>query len=143
VRLARNDWDPSRFVVAGDKRADPATVPDELHVVRRATGYDGQFFYRLALNPFTHRETEHGITFDAAPARHQRILYPLIVWALARTHIASVPWLLIGVTVAAYAGLGFVGGLLAETLGRRALWGLAVPLYPGFIVSLALDLAEI
>jgi hypothetical protein len=142
ARLAHFDGDPSRFVVAGDKYANPAEVPAELHVQRNSTGYDGQFFYRLSRAPFRRERTDFGITFDAAPARQQRIAYPLVVWALHRLGIGSVPWLLIIVNLACYAGLGLVAALIARDLKRSPWWALVVPLYPGFIVTTALDLAE-
>lgn len=143
ARLAHFGWDASRFVNAGDRYVDATRAPSELHVARDATGYDGQFYYRLARDPFSTRTTVDGIRFDAAPARHQRIFYPLLVWALSRTHVTSVVWLMIVVNVLAYTALGLVGGLLAMRFDRNPLWGLALPLYPGFIVALALDLADV
>jgi len=129
-------------VGAGDKYADPARVPADLDVQRHATGYDGQFFYRLSLDPLSREQTEFGIKFDSASARHQRILYPLLIWILSRSHVRSTTSLLIMVNVASYAGLGFLGALFAREFGRSSWWGLIVPLYPGFIVTTALDLAE-
>ena len=38
-------------------------------------GYDGQFFYRLALRPWTQTRTEFGITFDEPAYRQQRLVY--------------------------------------------------------------------
>ena len=142
ARLVHFDGDPSRFVVAGDKYANPTEVPAELHVQRNSTGYDGQFFYRLSRAPFADERTDFGITFDAGPARQQRIAYPLLVWTLHRLGLGSVPWLLIIVNLACFAGLGFMGALIARDLNRSPWWGLIVPLYPGFIVTTALDLAE-
>jgi hypothetical protein len=40
-------------------------------------GYDGQFFYRLALNPLNFRHTAYGITMDR-PYRYMRIGYPVV-----------------------------------------------------------------
>jgi len=140
-RLAHFNWDPSRFVNAGDRYVHLA--PSELYVAPNASGYDGQFYYRLARAPFSTAEVGDGIRFDAAPARQQRIGYPLIVWTLHRLGIGPVPWLLIAVNVIAYAGIGLVGAGLARDLGRNPWWGSVIPLYPGFVLSIALDLAEI
>jgi hypothetical protein len=43
-------------------------------------GYDGQFFYRLALEPFSTAERVDGIAFDAPAYRQQRIGYPLLAF---------------------------------------------------------------
>jgi hypothetical protein len=39
------------FAVAGDRFVDPALTPDRLPVTAESGGYDGQFVYRLALEP--------------------------------------------------------------------------------------------
>ena len=39
--------------------------------------------------------------------------------------------------------LGLLGGLAAQEAGRHALWGLIVPGFPGFVMTLARDLSEI
>ena len=58
-------------------------VPKNLTVTRGNVGHDGQFYYRFALNPFTSKITEYGVTLDAPAYRQQRILYPAVTWALA------------------------------------------------------------
>src|ERR687883_290318 len=82
-RLHRSHFDYSSFVVAGDEFCNPAQVPKGLTVLRNSAGYDGQFYYRLALTPFTSQATEFGIRIDAPPIRQQRILYPLLTWILS------------------------------------------------------------
>ena len=37
--------------MAGDRFVDPALTPDRLPVTAESGGYDGQFVYRLALEP--------------------------------------------------------------------------------------------
>ena len=54
---------PGASPLAGGAVIGPGT-PSELTVYR--TGYDGQFVYRLALDPFTRVRTAHGITFGQA-----------------------------------------------------------------------------
>src|SRR3954447_9864368 len=72
---AVGDW--SRFVSAGDQYCDPTATPEALFVAKNSSGYDGQFYYRLSLAPFSHRAIERGIRFDSPPYRSQRIIYPL------------------------------------------------------------------
>src|SRR5437588_9577196 len=74
LALAAHDWDVSGFVTAGTDVTDPARSPRGLHV-DPGPGYDGQYFYRLALDPLTDRRTDFGIILDDAAYRQQRILY--------------------------------------------------------------------
>jgi hypothetical protein len=141
--LGKHGYDPSFFVAAGDQFSDPALVPKNLTVLRHSAGYDGQFYYRLALNPFTTERTEFGITLDEPAYRQQRIVYPLIVWALSLGRAALVPVVLVLVNYLALCAIGWMGGLYAQSLRRHALWGLAFPLYVGFQFTLLRDLGEI
>jgi hypothetical protein len=142
-RLAVFDWDASRFVQAGTRFVDPASAPSSL-TVQPGTGFDGQFFYRLALNPFTSSRVEHGIELDIPALRHQRILYPALAWMFSGGgRPTAVPWALLGLNLAFMAAVGALSGAFARSTGRRALWGLVLSLYPGFAVTMGLDLAEI
>lgn len=144
ARLLLNDFDPSRFVYAGDNYTDQDLAPPGLYVFAGDVGYDGQFFYRLALDPFTRVQTENGITLDAPSYRHQRIVYPLLAWALSLGgRPALVPWALIGVNLIGLFVLGLLGTWIARRFGRPRVYGLVLPLYPGFVVTLARDLSEI
>lgn len=142
VGLASRHWDPSRFVMAGTSVTDPATSPRGL-AVGDGAGYDGQYFYRLALDPLTSTRTDFGIKLDDPAYRQQRILYPAAAWALSLGRAGWAPWTLLLVNVAGLAGLGLLGSALAGSLGRNRLWGLAVPLFPGFTMTLLRDLSEI
>jgi uncharacterized membrane protein YeiH len=141
--LRRGGFDPSSFVTAGDKFCDAAQVPHGLSVLKNSDGFDGQFYYRLALDPFTSKLTEHGITLDAPPVRQQRILYPLLARALSLGDARLVPAALILVNVCALCWLGWLGGVFAQTLNRHALWGILLPFYPGSLLTLARDLVEL
>jgi hypothetical protein len=141
--LRHRGGDPSIFVVAAGPGVDAARVPPGLTVRKDIGGYDGAAFYRLALDPFTRLETAYGITLDNPSYRQQRIGYPLLVYCLALGHPSWVPTLLVAVNAAALLVLGALGGLLARRAGCHALWGLVVPFYPGFLLSLSRDLSEI
>src|SRR5688500_12450460 len=88
--LVPADGDISAFVVAGDNFVDPATVDPPIHVIEDSWGYDGQFFWRLGVDPFEWDldRPHHGVMFDSA-YRPPRIGYPLVAWALAGGHA---PW---------------------------------------------------
>src|SRR5580704_19680006 len=53
----------SRFILVGRHFATPAQLPHGMPVAP-TYGYDGQFFYRLAVNPLNFRPTAYGITMD-------------------------------------------------------------------------------
>lgn len=142
-RLRRSGFDFSSFVVAGDYFCDPARVPAGLTVLQDSGGFDGQFYYRLALNPFTSRASEFGITLDAPSYRQQRILYPLLAWMLSLGNAHLVPIAMILINFVSLCTMGWIGGIYAQTLKRHAMWGIFLPMYPGFLFSLSRDLVEI
>jgi len=143
VRLESFDGDASSFVVAGDRFSDRALAPAGLRVLENSMGYDGVYFYRLALAPFSDQATAFGITLDSPAYRQQRILYPLIAWGLSGGKPSRVPAALIGINLFGLAVIAVLGAMLARRAGRHPLLGLALAFYPGFVFSLARDLSEI
>src|SRR3979409_350717 len=113
--------DPSVFVRAAPPLANPTRVPASLRVMDADQAYDGQFFYRLAVDPLLVRDV--GITLDGPSYRQQRLLYPLLVSALSLGQEAWVPWLLIALNVAGLAFLGALGARYAVALNHDAWWG--------------------
>ena len=142
-RLRAMDGDPSFFVVAGPLATDPTQTLPNLHVFPSGTTYDGQFFYRLALEPWTAVRTAYGITFDVAAYRQQRILYPLLAWALSGGTWQFAPTALIVANLLAVAALAYAAALFAASVGRAAAAAVMVPFYPGYLVTIARDLAEL
>lgn len=94
-------------------------------------GYDGQFYYRLAVSPFSTSPVVDGVRFDYPAYRQQRILYPFIVHILSGGNRRAVLWLLPAVNCAAIISIA----LLSPRTALPAYW-------PGFLFSLARDLAE-
>ncbi|HEX8995497.1 MAG TPA: hypothetical protein VF812_05665 [Ktedonobacterales bacterium] len=144
VRLHSFGDDVSRFVMAGDAFI-PARVAARvgLSVKLHSGGYDGQFYYLLALNPFSPHAALPGARFDLPAYRAQRILYPALVWALSLGgRPALVPTLLVLVNLAAIVAVGALGAQLARRAGVAPLWGVVVAFYPGLLLSLARDLSE-
>lgn len=142
VLLALAGGDASTFVTAGDQLSNPTETPPGLTVRANSRGYDGQYFYRLALEPWPSEAVGYGIRLDRPPYRHQRVLYPLLAGALALGQPLLVPWTLIGLNLAAVLVLAWLAGALAQRFGRHALEGLLLALYPGLPFSLSRDLAE-
>src|SRR5437588_11043638 len=139
---ARGD-DVSLFVIAGGQNVNASKVPPGLTVIPKVGGYDGIWFYRLAINPFTRMQAAHGIRIDNPPYRQQRIGYPFIVWMLSLGQATWIPWLLVIVNILAAAVMAGFAGAFAKRFGLHALWGVIVPLYPGFVLTFSRDLAEI
>ena len=141
--LRTRQGDVSLFVVAGGENVDASKVPPGLTVIPNIGGYDGLTFYRLALNPFTSVQAAHGIRLDNPSYRQQRIGYPFIVWMLSLGQVTWVPALLVAVNIIAAAVMAAFGGAFAKRYGQHALWGVLVPLHPGFVLTFSRDLSEI
>ncbi len=132
--------DVGRLVLLGSRFVAPGSHPGV--PVTAGNGYDGQFYYRLGLEPFNFSAQVHGIHMDSA-ARFERIAYPTLAWALAAGRAWLVPWSLIAVNAIGIGLLGWMGGLLARDGARHAAWGLLVSGYFGFVWSLSRDLTEV
>jgi len=130
----------SRFILVGRHFATLSQLPHGMPVAK-TYGYDGQFFYRLALNPLNFHHTAYGITMDR-PYRYMRIGYPALTWLVSLGQHFLVPVMLVAVNIAAIGALGYLGALFAVEGGRHALTGLLMPGYFGLITSLSRDTAE-
>jgi hypothetical protein len=143
VLARRQLWaqgDISRFILVGRHFATPAQLPP--HIALSPTyGYDGQFYYRLALNPLNFAHTAYGIRLDQ-PYRFMRIGYPWLTWLASVGQHDLVPIMLVVVNIIAIGALGYLGGMFAQQGGRPALAGLILPAYFGLLTSLSRDTAE-
>lgn len=133
--------DITRFVMAGQDFVNPATAPRGLHVFT-GSGYDGQFYYRLALDPLNLSRTAYGITLDAG-FRVQRIGLSVLSWLAAGGQRSLVPDSEVAVNLAALVVLAWLGALIARDAGRHAAWGLLVAGFWGFVFSIGRDLPEV
>jgi hypothetical protein len=106
-----------------------------------AAGYDGQFYYRLALDPFNWNKTAFGITMDQS-YRYSRIGYPFLAWLVSVGQHQLVPFALVAVNLLGVAAMAYLGGMFARDAGRHALWGLAFAAYFGLVISVGRDTAE-
>jgi hypothetical protein len=130
----------TKFVRAAWPYSRRDSVPPGLFVFA-SNGYDGQFYYRLALGPADLRRSAFGITMDA-PFRLQRIGYPALAWLVSAGQHAWVPVALVAVNVLALGAIGLAGGMIAGDCGRHPLWGLLLAGYFGFFISVGCDLTE-
>jgi hypothetical protein len=129
-----------RFILVGRHFATPSQLPHGVPVAP-TYGYDGQFFYRLALNPINFSHIAYGIRVDQ-PYRFMRIGYPWLTWLASLGQHVLVPVVLVAINVAAIGVMGYLGGVFARQGGRHALAGLVLPAYFGLLTSLSRDTAE-
>jgi hypothetical protein len=141
--LARHGFDTSVFIVAGDRYVTAAQTPAPIIVRPHSDGYDGQFYYRLALAPLSSQMQAYGVTLVHPAWRMQRILLPLCAYLLSGGQPSAVPAALFAVNL---AGL-FAIGWLAMQIARAEKFPLAVPLciaaWPGLLIALTHDTTEI
>ena len=130
----------SLFIMAGHVYTHRAQLPRGLLLVPSA-GYDGQFYYRLAMDPFNWHATAFGITMDQS-YRYTRIGYPVLAWIFSLGQHQLVPVVLVVLNLLGVAAMAMLGGMLARESGRHALWGLAFAAYFGLVISVGRDTAE-
>lgn len=141
--LVRAGGDPSMLVHAGPPWTRAAEAPDSLTVQEADRAFDGQFFYRLGVDPWSTDETVAGVEFDLPALRNARWGYGALAWVGSAGRTSLVPWSLITVNLAAATALGAVGGAFARSVGRHRAWGFLFVLWPGFAYSLSLDTSEL
>ncbi len=127
--LLLGDGDPLVFAEIGARfsEGDPAGTE----------GYDGQFFYYIAVDPINAPEK-----IDVPAYRFQRILYPFLARLLSLGNITLIPWLLIAINL-----VGLTGGVwvVEQLLTRRHIsrwYALVVGLYAGQLLSIRVNLPE-
>jgi hypothetical protein len=141
--VVRAEGDVSLLVHAAPPWTDPATARSSLTVQNDDDGFDGQFFYRLGVAPWTTDDSVAGVTNDLPALRNARWGYGALAWAASGGDPDLVPWSLVALNVMAAGALGAVGGGLARHAGRHAGWGVLFVLWPGFAYSLSLDTSEL
>jgi hypothetical protein len=131
----------SLFIESGTHYSHPLLMfPRIAHV--KGKGYDGQFYYRFALDPFNWHLTAAGITIDH-PYRYTRIGYSMVAWLLSGGgHGRALPLVLVAVNLLSVAALAGVGAVFARDAGRHALWGLLFAAYFGLVISVGRDTSE-
>ena len=141
--LARHGFDASYFIVAGDRYVSAGQTPAPVNIRPHSDGYDGQFYYRLALAPFSTADRVGGVAFDHPAWRMQRILVPLLVRLLSLGNAAAVPWAFIGLNLAAVLAIASMAALLARHYSLPWIAPVAIAFWPGWQIALERDTTEI
>lgn len=142
VHLHLNNYDITRLIKAGDHYVKSSELKRVIYVNSNSFGYDGQFYYRLALDPLTNKETEDGITLDKPAYRQKRLIYPLIS-RLVSFKPSYIPYALVIINLLGIAYLSYLSCKLVIIFKRKLIYSLIIPFYPGFIFTLYRDLTEI
>lgn len=121
--VSKHGGHPSALLCAGANRAgqppyEAVTAPGG------PNGYDGQFYYAIARNPW---RIHDGELIDNPAARHQRIFYPALCWLCSGGHARVLLWIMPLVNLLAVGGLAALGAWFAVCHGRSAWWGMALP----------------
>jgi hypothetical protein len=134
--------DLSRFVVAGSRWTSRTSAPKYLYVFPHASGYDGQFYWRLAANPTHLQLTRYlGVRIDSY-YRLNRIFFPALVWLVSFGQHQWVAAAMVVVNAAAIVALVSLGLRATRHLAMSPLWSGCVLLVPGLVGSLSRDLTE-
>ena len=133
----------SGVVIAGDYYSSQNILGSNFLVIKDSKGYDGQFYYRLALNPFTNNSEAYGIKLDNPPYRQQRILYPLITWLITLGNHRYIPFALVFVNFVSIIFITYFSIRLVEHFKYKPIYSLLFSFYPGLLFALSRDLSEI
>ncbi len=128
------------LIVAGSQYVKPNKLGVDIPIIK-GSGYDGQFYFRLALDPFSFARTHSGITFDN-PFRAQRIIFPLLSWLIALGDPHLVPISMLVVELLSWSSIVYFAAQLARTADRSPALGVVVAAFPGYFFSVGRDLTE-
>lgn len=115
-------------------------------LIIRDRGYDGQFYYYIALDPFLlyYKDTPslYREVVDSARYRYERIGFPLLINIFSLDHPELYAQTMIWLILAGQAVGVFFLWKIAAFFQRSPLWALLYVLVPGFLISLHLALPE-
>lgn len=134
--------DISCLVHAGPTFTNASEAPADLCMKDMGDGYDGQFNYRFAINPFSNAPVYHGISIDRPAYRYQRIFYPFLTWTFTGGNTALIPFVFVLINLISICALTALAAIYALEQGRNSHWSLALGLYLGFLLSYALNLGH-
>jgi hypothetical protein len=128
------------FMVIGDYFKAPQIWTTQTFIHRGIVGYDGQYYYYIAHDPFILGHSFDHIDFPAY--RYQRIIYPLTAWLLSFGQPPLIPWMMVAVNL-----LGILLGtwffiLILNHFGRSPWYSLFYAGLWGFLLCLLRSLPE-
>jgi hypothetical protein len=142
-RLVWGHADPRDYIVLGrhfvlqSHSSSVIKFDPHYHYVKNGSGYDGQFYYFMAVDPVHAR-----YYMDQPSYRYARPLYPMLARLLALGQVSWIPYTLILVNWLAIAGAAFLIAAWLVRHGVSAWLALIYAAYPGLIIGLQWDLTE-
>jgi len=130
------------YISFGHKWTNASELAIPQKYIHNESGYDGQCYFRLALDPLSTEDRVQGIRFDNPPWRQQRILMPFLTWVIAGGNAELTATVMLTINLLAIAGITLVGGALLSSLGLSPWPALLLAFYPGFAISVERFLTE-
>lgn len=128
------------FMVIGDYFEAPHIWTSQTLIHRGSVGYDGQFYYYMAHDPFILGETHGHIDFPAY--RYQRIVYPLTAWILALGQAKVIPYTMVAVNFLGILMGAYFLMIILRHYGRSPWFSLFYVTVWGFLLCLLRSLPE-
>ncbi len=132
--LFTNAADPMVFVTLGTRFTEGLATGTE--------GYDGQFTYFIARDPFLQDPARTMAVLDVPPYRYQRILLPLLAHVASAGIVSLLPWMLVLINSLALVGSTALVERLLESLHVNRWYALVYGLFPGLLMATRLSLSE-
>lgn len=140
--LLAAEGDISRFVLVGNVYGDRDVVPHDVHVLD-SVGGDGQFYWRLAVDPGNREmDAAHGVTLDYG-VRASRVSYPTLAYLAALGQPGLVAWSLVATNVVLFGVAAGAAARLARDRGLPPISGLLIVSATGLIIAISRDLIEV
>ncbi len=134
--------DISKFILLDSRFIDQDQLLDK-SVFVYDSGYDGQFYYRYALNPFKVKKRAYGIEVDDPQFRRQRITYSFLAWMVSFGQAEWVPWSMVVINILGLLGIVMTMVLLFKYYQIELIYALFPLLIVGFWMSLSRNTTEI
>jgi hypothetical protein len=128
------------FMVIGDYFQAPQYWNPQTVIHKGSVGYDGQFYYYIAHDPFVLSGSYTHIDFPAY--RYQRIIYPLTVWLVSFGQWALLPYMMVAVNFFSILLGTFLVIKILNHYGSSPWWSLLYPSFWGFLLCLLRCLPE-
>ena len=141
-QLYKANWNFSQFIYAGNYFVSNSEMPKSF-ITHNNLGYDGEFYYRFSLNPFSYKLKDYGILLDSPAYRQQRIMYPFIAWVFTYGNPNLLPIELVLLNFLGICLLAYIGTKFCKYFHKPIFLGMIFPFYAGFLFTLSFDLTEI
>jgi hypothetical protein len=128
------------FMVIGDYFEAPHIWTSKTLVHQGSVGYDGQFYYYIAHDPFILGHNFNHIDFPAY--RYQRLIYPLTAWLLSLGQPTLIPYMMVAVNLLAILMGTYFIILILQLYGRNPWTSLFYATSWGFLLCLFRSMPE-